>query len=247
MGREFAEDGECRQARDMPIAAETIYDFIRELGADTCAAYSECFKKIGAAKLQRLGFDPKTLLVFNLELRESPDLPKDKLWLTGDGCGNYYFVEAGDRRGAVSLWSHDPPGIEPMNEDLAAFLKSAEQIDPIATEAPPGDAYISRTKVPGESILDPIGLEEWLAVVRQIPALEFVGYLKGTNPLTGEEMRFESPGLSIGRVGGRGFYIGLRHGRLSADRLFDEAKPLVEQIAGALGCHVMFGPPDADE
>jgi hypothetical protein len=228
----------------MPIAAETIYDLIRELGTDTCAAYSDCFKKIGAEKLKPRGFDPKTLLIFNLEMRESPHFPKDKFWLCGDGCGNYFFVEAGDRRGKVALWSHDPPGIEAMDEDLAKFLQTAEQDHAVDIEPPPGDAYLYRTKLPGESILDPIGMEEWQKVVRENPALEHLGYRRGINPFTGEEMRFDTPGLSVARVAGRGFYIGPQFGRIEAERVFVEAKPLIEQLAAALGCHVMFGPPE---
>ena len=96
----------------MPIAADTPDDLIRELGADVCSAYSVCFETIGLERLRGRGFDPRTLMVLNLELRSLDNLPSDKLYLSGDGSGNYWFVSAGDRLGKVALWTHDPPGVE---------------------------------------------------------------------------------------------------------------------------------------
>ena len=50
------------------------------------------------------GFDPKTLLILNLELAELPryDESDRRFFLNGDGCGNYHFVDlAGDPSPAV--------------------------------------------------------------------------------------------------------------------------------------------------
>jgi hypothetical protein len=225
----------------MPIAAETIYDLIRELGTETCVAYTECFKKIGAAKLKRRGLDPKSLLILNLELRELELLPNGKFWLGGDGCGNYYFVKRGDRRGAVALWSHEGPTIAPMDVVLLEFLRVAKPESESETEPPPGHAYISRTKVSGESILDPIKMDQWRRFVHKHPALQYSGARFGTNPFTGKEMRFDCPGLAVGYVGDRQFGLQLEHGRVRADDVFAAAKPLVQEIAAALKCSVMFG------
>ncbi|HEV7443724.1 MAG TPA: hypothetical protein VGO18_14105 [Steroidobacteraceae bacterium] len=43
-----------------------------------------------------------------------------------------------------------------------------------------GDFYISRTNVPGESILDPIALDEWAYVVGHVPDMQFLGYRPST-------------------------------------------------------------------
>jgi hypothetical protein len=89
-------------------------------------------------------------------------------------------------------------------------------------------------------------LEDWIRFVHEHPSLKYSGARIGTNPFTREEMRFESPGLAVGIVGDRDFLLELRYGRIHVDRLVDGAKPLVQQIAGALGCYLTVGPP-ADE
>jgi hypothetical protein len=228
------------QGERTSIAAETTEDMIRELGADVCLAYSICFEKIGQLRLKQRGFDPRTLIILNLELR-SVGLPAGGLYLSGDGFGNYWFVAAADRRGKVALWSHDPPGIEPTKWHLLEFLQVQEQESPISTEAPPGDVYISRTKVPGESILDPITLREWVDVVKQVPCMRFLGYKPGRNPFTGEQMRFNSPGGALARHNEREIFFQLVFGRVRAERVGADTAVLMQQLAGLLSCHVSYG------
>lgn len=225
----------------MPIAADTVDDLIRELGVDVCAAYRTCFEKIGHQQLSRRGFDPRTLMVLNLELRSLGDLPPDKLYLSGDGSGNYWFVPAGDRVGKVALWSHDPPGIEPTDHDLFEFLQVAEQLNPIGWEAPQGDFCISRCKEAGESILNPIELDEWLRVVEGVPEMTFLGYRRGRNPFTGEELRFTSPGGAFVSHNDEQMFFELQFGRVCAENVPPDSEPLIHQIARALSAFVTAG------
>jgi hypothetical protein len=40
----------------------------------------------------------------------------------GDGCGNYFFLNATDEHDdIVQLWAHDPPGIEDVATGTAFF------------------------------------------------------------------------------------------------------------------------------
>jgi hypothetical protein len=222
----------------MPIAADTVDDLIRELGADVCVAYRACFEKVGDPWLRRRGFDPRTLMVLNLELRSEGSLPPNKLYLSGDGSGNFWFASAGDPLGKVALWSHDPPGIESTEYYLLEFLQLAEQVNPIAVEAPPGYFYISRSKEPGESILDPIELDEWIRVVEHHPAIQFLGYRPARNPFTGEELRFKSPGGAFVRHNDEKIFFELRFGRVCAKDVPAELDPLIHQLASALAAKV---------
>lgn len=228
----------------MRIPAETLDDMTRALGANECASYRTCYQKLDAGMLAARGFDPKTLTVLNLNLRarEGADAcPQHSLFLSGDGLGNYWFVAVGDPVGKVMLWSHDPPGIEPTGEPLLEFLQRAEQQNRILTEPAPGDVFITRTEVPGESILDPIGMDEWRAAVARTSGLEYRGYRRGRNPFTGEELRFDCPGGTVARDGGREVLFRLYSGRVCAADLGPSLDPLLQSLAGMLRARVIRG------
>jgi hypothetical protein len=228
----------------MRIPAATLDDMMRALGAAECASYRTCYQKLGPRALAERGFDPKTLVVLNLILRAhdgAGEYPQHALFLSGDGRGNYYFVPVGDPVGKVLLWVHDPPGIEAMGEPLLEFLQRAVQDHRILAAPAPGDVYITRTEVPGESILDPIGMDEWRAVVARTPALEYRGYRRGRNPFTGAELHFDSPGGSVAREGNREVLFRLHAGRVCASDLAPSLDPLLQSLAGMLGAHVVRG------
>lgn len=226
----------------MRIPAATLDDMTRALGAAECASYRTCYPKLGPRALLERGFDPKTLTVLNLILRAhngAGAYPQHALFLSGDGCGNYYFVPVGDPIGKVLLWAHDPPGIEPTGEPLMEFLQRAEQTHRIVTEPAPGDVYITRTEVPGESILDPIDMDEWRAVVARTPALEYRGYRRGRNPFTGKELRFDCPGGSVARDAGREVLFRLYAGRVCASDLAPSFDPLLRSLADMLRAKIV--------
>ena len=228
----------------MRIPAETVDDMTRALGASVCASYRVCHPKLDPQLLKARGFDPKTLTVLNLNLRmrEGPDAcPQHSLFLSGDGLGNYWFVAVGDPLGKVMLWSPDPPGIQTTDEPLFDFVQRYEQQSRILAEPAPGDVLISRTSVPGESILDPIGLDEWRAAVARTPALEYRGYRRGRNPFTGEELRFPSPGGAVARDEGREVLFRVYCGRVCAADLPASFDALLQSLAGMLGARVIRG------
>ena len=166
--------------------------------------YAEYFAASNPSALERRGFDPKTLCILNLELREvdRDGWTRSRLFLSGDGCGNYYFVSTGkDESKGVMLWSHDPPGIEDQQESLASFLDSATQENPIVQKVQPRGFCIARAETIGESILDPIGLEEWKKVIASYDDMRYAGCRVGKNPFTGEDLHFDAPGLAALNIG----------------------------------------------
>jgi hypothetical protein len=228
----------------MRVPADTLDDMTRALGANVCVSYRACYEKLGAQLLRERGFDPKTLTVLNLNLRSREGdeaFPQHCLFLSGDGQGNYWFTAAGDSIGKVMVWAHDPPGIEVTGHLLLDFLQTAEQKNRILIEPSPGDVYLSRTEVPGESILDPISLDQWMAVLGRMPVLEYRGYRRGRNPFTGEELRFPCPGGAVGRHDGREVLFRLHCGRVCAADLPEAFNPLLQSLAGMLGARVIRG------
>src|SRR5262245_39133573 len=116
-------------------------DLERLLQSPIPEKYAGYIKKTNAAALRERGFDPKTLCILNLELKEADKggWTEGKFFLSGDGCGNYYFVSNANKssRDKVLLWAHDPPGIEDPRKDLLAFLKSAVQENQIVHSVGP--------------------------------------------------------------------------------------------------------------
>ena len=179
--------------------------------------YVEYVEGSKASALKKRGFDPKTLCVLNLELREHDrdGWTKDRFFLSGDGFGNYFFVSVrGKGAGRVKLWAHDPPGIEDQGEDLESFLASATQENPILDSIPPKTFCISRTEIIGESILDPISPPEWKKAIAACDGVRYRGYRSGKNPFTGEKLRFDSPGLAVAQVDGQPLNLRLYSGRI---------------------------------
>jgi hypothetical protein len=181
---------------------------------DEYVKYVEASKR---ADLRKRGFDPKTLCILNMELREHDrdGWTKDRFFLSGDGVGNYYFVSTKGRGSdRVKLWSHDPPGIEDQGEDLESFLASATQENPIIKSVRPKAFCIARTEIVGESILDPISLTEWKKAVAICDGVRYRGYRSGKNPFTGEKLRFDAPGLAVADIDGESVNLQLHSGRV---------------------------------
>ena len=61
--------------------------------------YVEYVEASRSSDLRKSGFDPKTLCVLNLELREwdREGWTEGRFFLSGDGLGNYYFVSGRER------------------------------------------------------------------------------------------------------------------------------------------------------
>lgn len=171
----------------------------RRITATVPVGYVRYVEVTPAEALAAQGFDPTTLLCLNLSLAHLEDTEehRQRFFLTGDGCGNYLFINPNIDPEKVMLWAHDPMGIEDPKLQLTSYLPGAEQMDRIDLAPLPGKLYICRTQRIGESILDPIPLDDWMAAVDAADGIEHQGYREGRNPFTGEVSRFVMPGLSI--------------------------------------------------
>lgn len=222
----IAIDADCLEAR---------------LGGALPRLYRSVVQSQVQASPRKCGFDPKTLLVLNLELRETmgSEDAAGRFFLNGDGCGNYYFVELREDAEKVLLWSHDPPGAEDPGYSLATYLEEAEQEHRLDRPVPDGKAFICRTIHYAESILDPIGLDEWIAAVRATAGGEYLGYREGLEPFTRAKMRLDDPGLTA-VVGQERTYIRFKFGRA----MFDDSmtiRPIATALAGKLKAAVIGG------
>ncbi len=204
-----------------------------------CSIPEEYIEYVEASKpsdLRKRGFDPKTLCVLNLELREwdREGWTNDRFFLCGDGLGNYYFVSTQENGSdSVKLWSHDPPGIEDQREDMESFLSSATQENPILKSIEPKTFCIARTPTIGESVLDPISLKEWKKAIASCDGVRYRGYRTGKDPFTEKKLRFDAPGLAVAYVGGQAVDLRLSCGRVEGDHSTG-IQPIAQKLARAL-------------
>lgn len=222
----------------MKVDLDDLERLLPELVPDE---YIEYVEASDSATLRKRGFDPKTLCVLNLELRERDNegWTCNRFFLTGDGCGNYYFVSTEpERSDRVLLLAHDPPGIEDQHEDLESFLASATQENPVAGSLPPRSFCIARTSVWGESILQPILSAEWKKAIASCDGVKYRGFRMGQNPFTGEKLRFDMPGLAIAEIDGTTLELRLGCGRVEGDYVA-KARPLLTSLARKLGAKMI--------
>ncbi|HYP98418.1 MAG TPA: hypothetical protein VER96_07075 [Polyangiaceae bacterium] len=208
------------------------------LGGVVPTAYRALVGSETPSALEARGFDPKTLLVLNLELRTYKHVEcTGRFFLNGDGCGNYYFTELDAFASRVLLWSHDPPGIEDPALLLGPYFRETEQLCRIDWPPSPGRLYICRSDSYGESILLPIELADWIAAVEATDGIVHVGYRQGRNPFTGDTIRIDSPGLAR-TVKGERAYASFHYGRGQLDDC-PEHRAIAVQLAEKLGAHVL--------
>lgn len=190
-------------------------DLERLCPCDIPDEYIEYVEASKPSDLTKRGFDPKTLCVLNLQLREwdREGWTKDRFFLTGDGLGNYYFISTKGETD-VKLWCHDPPGIDDQGQNLESFLASVIQNDPIIRSLRPKTICIARTEIIGESILEPISLAEWQQAIAACEGVRYLGVRIGRNPFTDEEMRFDAPGLAVADVDEKAVNLQLSSGRV---------------------------------
>jgi hypothetical protein len=206
------------------------------LGGPVPGAYRE-LAEVEPEFLVERGFDPKTLLVLNLQLRcwEHVD-SQAKFFLNGDGCGNYYFTELAVEAERVLLWSHDPPGIEDPDYRLPAYLRESDQECRVDFPVRSGTLYICRSALYGESILEPIGLAEWVAAVEATAGITHVGYREGRNPFTDETIRVDSPGLAL-IAGSNRPSVSFHYGRAELEDRPDH-RAIAQQLAKSLQAYL---------
>ncbi|MEN1679374.1 MAG: hypothetical protein AAGJ46_07255 [Planctomycetota bacterium] len=183
----------------------TIDDLTVRLSAEVPAGYIRYSLSQPDMSLAKQGFDPTTLLVLNLELAEHgvSDEEDMRFFINGDGCGNYLFVDGKDEGERVQMWVHDPLEIADLGVQLSDYLPDAEQECRIDRPPEKGRLYICRTQCYGESILNPIRLDEWTEAVAATDMIEHRGYWEATNPFTHKKDRFTEPGYSAVLTAGK--------------------------------------------
>jgi hypothetical protein len=199
---------------------------------------SEYIKLCESKKIKQ-GFDPKTVCILNLELRDSEanKWARDKFVITGDGCGNYYYAPKAYEGKKIYLWSHDPLAIEKYEINIADFIKNGVQENPIILSLTDHEFAISRTEILGESILDPISLDEWKNVIELDKNITYLGFREMINPFTKEITKMDCPGYSTASVGGKKYPIKLIYGRIISDApisMLPSAKEITNQLKGKL-------------
>lgn len=220
-----------RRTKD-PLTVKELEELCLRTGVSVPAAYVDHLESMARRELLENGFDPKTLLVLNLELAQELDqagASQSRLYLSGDGCGNYYFVDLKADADTVKLWAHDPLGIEDPEASLQEHLRAGNELSRIDSPVFPGNMYICRTERYGESILDPIELQEWIDAVEATPGVTYRGYRDATNPFTGEKDSFEIPGYCVVATDKKTLSLQLHCGR---GAMTDE--PELLRIANAL-------------
>jgi len=142
--------------------------------------------------------DPESILILNLTVREehlaslAPDRDSSSwLFIAEDGSGNYFFLDSRANPTALHFLDHDPPGIRQAGLSLAQFIASR----PVQAIEPSRRALtICRSDHPRRSILDPIGLEDWIEVAAQYTEVNITGFREAKNPFTGAIDRFATKG-----------------------------------------------------
>ena len=207
-----------------------LEDLIFHFGAETCRSYAAAIHAYTPEFLEKRLMDPESILILNLEIREAGiragHKPVSWLFLSEDGCGNYWFVDCRDEPHVVKFLNHDPQGVESTRENLMQFLASSPEDEHRDIELD-DDLFISRTDLIRRSILDPIKLEEWREAIRGYPQIHYLGYRRATNPRTSDEMRIQVPGAVTIEAEGRANFATLRYGCV----IFDSPPPGVVAIA----------------
>lgn len=229
----------------MDIGLEELKD---NLGFQIPSDYELYVNSHKKDELEDIGFDPKTLCVLNLDLRFNNELidsdrnwAHDKFFLTGDGCGNYYYLPAKDHSSNVLLWSHDPEGIEDSDKKLNEFLLTETQENPITKTVDSDELVITKTKVIGESILNPITLGEWKNAMLDIDHIYYRGYRSGKNPFTSESVKFDMPGLAIVKDFGNEIEFRLFSGRVAGINGGEVSYEVANKLADKLNAYLVVG------
>lgn len=200
--------------------------------------------------------DPKELMISNLELRFLEGRHKfgDACWsetdinIGSDMGENYYGLRLDDPQCAVRSFSYDDGAYEIRYQSLPEFFDYLADLfqkhpqlksPPSAAESPWLDMSVTRTKVPRESVLDPILLEEWTAFVIADPDLELRGFEMRNNPFTNQQIRLDDPGLAVLTVGESEKKFLYRYGRITVSNPDSEVIAKLQQAAAALDACVM--------
>jgi hypothetical protein len=222
----------------------TVADLERRLHRVPPALYVDWLSSHPSEEAQS-GFDPKTVCVLNLELRQwfvDGWDHSDKFFISGDLCGNYFFIpDAADR---VLLLSHDPKGIEDTKMSVRNFLETETWTkSAIDQDADKGVVVIARTEIVGESILDPISLAEWGDALARTSELHSLGGVPSI--FTGEVVSSRRRDLAYGTFEGVEIQALFHNGRIEVygrrTRERRSALSLAQRIARNLGARVMVG------
>lgn len=218
----------------------TLEDLKDRISADVPAGYVHYLLSHPMVSVAKQGFDPTTLLVLNLELAELEESTEHekRFFINGDGCGNYLFVDKTHEDERVQMWVHDPLEIADLGLQLTDYLATAEQECRIDLAPGAGQIYICRTHRYGESVLDPIRLDEWITAVAVTEGIEHRGYREATNPFTNEKHRFTEQGYSLVSAAGKKQSVRWFRGRVLLSDSYVN-REIAYALAGRLEANVL--------
>lgn len=176
------------------------------------------------------------------EVRPAP-WPREYLVVGQDGCGNSYLVDTREQTAPVYFHDHETSELLARAPSYAEFLRAAElSCDPGGDEAmEPESVAIARTERVSDSILDPIHLQEWTAIVASDPEFTMPADRFGVNPLTKEVVRFPRPGAAHWRGRGESDVVELLWGALVWTKPGREGIEKARTLAHALDAKLLLG------
>lgn len=193
-----------------------------------------------------VGFRP--LLIWNLrhrdELRPAP-WERHLFAVGNDGCGNEYLVDTRHENAPVVRFNHETRELDPWRDAFGWFDYRTDLIDLTEfDERSIAEDTVAVTRAPDvvESILHPIRLEEWQAVLARNANVVVAPGRTGINPFTKREVVLPAPrGAWILRDDTGGSVIRMEWGALICKRPGERTMQWLGELALTLGARLVCG------
>jgi hypothetical protein len=188
----------------------------------------------------------RPFLIWNLRARDDVQPApwnRDYFVVGHDGCGNAHLVDVRQQAAPVVFHDHETGELLEVADSYEAFLRpGARSLEDHGDEAiESGTAVIALTETVSDSILNPIRLQEWTALVEKDPAFSMLADRIGVNPLTQQVVRFPRIGAARWRGSAEAADVELVWGALHWPRPGAEGEEKARLLAQSLGARLLRG------